>query len=139
MHIARKHGLKETVLREHEWRKLNDAHLNENPYSLEEDLARIELMTVEGYVGAAQASINRPDLTSRVGSISTPALVMVGAWDDFLPCAQRDHELIPGSRLVVRERCGHGSRWRSDTFLAEVESFLDDVEAGRPLAAERTV
>jgi len=53
--------------------------------------------------------------------------------------ALRDHELIPGSRLVVRKRCAHGSRWRLETFLAEIEAFLDDVEAARPVAGERVV
>ena len=50
-----------------------------------------------------------------------------------------DHDLITGSRLVIREQCGHGSRWRLDTFISEVEKFLDDVEAGRPVAGERRV
>jgi hypothetical protein len=39
----------------------------------------------------------------------------------------------------VRERCGHGSRWRAETFIAEVESFLADVESGSPIALERNV
>ena len=132
-------GLKETLLREHEWKKANDPHLDESPYSLEEDFERIKLMTPEGYIGAAQAISSRPDLTERVRKIAVPALVMIGEWDDFLPCALRDHELIPGSRLVVRKRCAHGSRWRLKTFISEIEAFLDDVEAHRPTAGERLV
>jgi len=96
-------------------------------------------MTPEGYLGAAQAIIDRPDLTDRVIAITAPTLVMIGAWDGFLPCALRDHGLIPGSRLVIRNGCGHGSRWRLDTFLAEIEHFLYDVEAGRQVAGGRTV
>ena len=53
--------------------------------------------------------------------------------------ALRDHESIPGSRLVVRKNCGHGSRWRLETFLSEIEAFLDDVEGGRPVAGRRVV
>ncbi len=136
---VRERGLKETLLREQEWKKANDPHLDESPYSLEEDFERIKLMTPEGYIGAAQAISSRPDLTERVRKISAPALVMIGEWDDFLPCALRDHELIPASRLVVRKRCGHGSRWRLETFLSEIEAFLDDVEARRPTAGERLV
>jgi len=138
-HGVREYGLEETLRREQEWKKANDPHLDESPYSFEEDCERIRLMTVEGYVGAAHAIATRPDLTGRVSGIKAPALVMAGAWDDFLPCARRDHALIPGSRLVVRQRCGHGSRWRAETFLSEVESFLADVEAGRPVAGEREV
>lgn len=136
---VRERGLKETLLREHEWKKANDPHLDESPYSLENDLERIKLMTPEGYLGAAHAIATRPDLTERIGKIAVPTLVLIGEWDDFLPCALRDHELIPGSRLVVRKRCAHGSRWRLDTFLSEIESFLDDVEGRRPTAGERVV
>lgn len=138
-HMTKKYGLEATVLREEEWKKLNDKHRDVNPYSLDDDLRRIKLMTVEGYVGAAHAIATRPDLTARVSSITAPTLVMIGEWDDFLPCAERDHSLIPGSRLVVRERCGHGSRWRADTFISEVEAFLADVEAGRDVAGAKRV
>ena len=136
---VRQVGLKETTIRQFEFNKKNFAHFDESPYTLEEDLERIKMMTPEGYLGAAQAIVDRPDLTDRVTGITAPTLIMIGEWDDFLPCALRDHDLIPGSRLVRRERCGHGSRWRVDTFLAEVERFLDDVEAGRPVAGEFTV
>jgi pimeloyl-ACP methyl ester carboxylesterase len=136
---VRERGLRETVLREFEWKQQNDPHLAESPYSLEEDLQRIKLMTPEGYLGAAQAIIDRPDLTGRIAGIAAPALVMIGEWDDFLPCALRDHGLIPGSRLVVRKRCAHGSRWRAETFISEIKTFLADVEAGRPVAGQRQV
>jgi 3-oxoadipate enol-lactonase len=138
-HFVQTIGLKETLLREFEWKQANDAHLAESPYSLEDDLRRIEMMTVPGYLGAAHAIVTRPDLTGAIPSITAPTLMMIGAWDDFLPCAMRDHELIARSRLVVRERCGHGTRWRAKTFISEVESFLADVESGRPIALERHV
>ena len=138
-HMVATYGLHETLLREEEWKKANDPHYDVRPYSLEDDLERIKLMTVEGYVGAAHAILDRPDLSGSVAAIIAPTLVMIGEWDDFLPCALRDHELIPGSRLVVRERCGHGSRWRAETFVSEIECFLADVEAGRPVAGERKV
>jgi len=136
---VRERGMEATVRREWEWNRQNNPHIGESPYTLEGDLQRIKLMTPEGYLGAAQAIIDRPDLTGRVTAITAPTLVMIGAWDDFLPCALRDHGLIPGSRLVIRERCGHGSRWRLDTFLREVEHFLYDVEAGRQVSGRRTV
>jgi len=132
-------GLEATIRREQVWKEANDPHLAESPYSFEGDLERIKLMTPEGYIGAAQAIAARPDLTSRIPQIARPTLVMIGEWDDFLPCALRDHDLIPNSRLVLRKRCAHGSRWRAETFIAEIESFLDDVEAGRGIAEERVV
>jgi hypothetical protein len=39
----------------------------------------------------------------------------------------------------VRRECGHGFKWRTDTWLAEIESFLSDVEAGRDVAGRREV
>jgi pimeloyl-ACP methyl ester carboxylesterase len=136
---VRERGLEETQRRQHEWAKANDPHLTESPYTFEEDFERLKLMTPEGFIGAARAIADRPDMTERIHKITAPTLVMIGEWDDFLPCALRDHELIPGSRLVVRKHSGHGSRWRLETFLAEIEAFLDDVEGGRPVAGERVV
>ncbi len=138
-HIAREHGLDEPIRREHEWRRENDPHWQESPYDPALDYERIKLMTVPGYLGAAQAIAQRPDLTARLTVITAPTLVMIGEWDDFLPCARRDHALIPGSRLVVRRRCGHGTLWRHETFIQELRSFLEDAEAGRPVAGEREV
>lgn len=138
-YIAVRFGLEETVKRQHEYDQVTNPHLAESPYRPEDDFRRIELMTVPGFAGAAAAIAGRPDLTSRIPAIRAPTLIMVGEWDAFYPCALRDHTLIPGSRLVVRRRCGHGSRWRLETWLAEVERFLDDVEAGRPVAGQRTV
>ena len=136
---VQQYGLKKTLLREWEWKKANDPHLDGSPYTLEGDLERIKLMTPEGHIGAASAIASRPDLTDRIPHITAPTLIMIGEWDGFLPCALRDHQLIPGSRLVVRQRCAHGSRWRLETFISEIESFLDDVEASRPVAGERVV
>ena len=138
-HSVRDYGLEETLRRENEWKKANDPHLDESPYSFEEDLERIKLMTPEGYIGAANAIATRPNLTERIQKITAPTLVMIGEWDDFLPCGLRDHDLIAGSRLTVRTRCAHGSRWRPETFLSEIEAFLDDVEAVRTVARERVV
>ncbi len=138
-HFVSANGLRNTLILEWQYKEANDPHFDVTPYSIEDDFRRIEMMTVRGYLGTASAVAARPDLTERVTSITAPTLVMVGAWDDFLPCAERDHGLIAGSRLVVREECAHGSRWRNETFRSEIEAFLADVEAGRPVAGERRV
>jgi pimeloyl-ACP methyl ester carboxylesterase len=138
-HLVETYGMQETLDREWAWKRENDPHLDVAPYTYEEDVERIKLMTPAGYLGAAHAILTRPDLRGRIPAITAPALVLIGEWDDFLPCAERDHALIPGSRLVVRERCGHGSRWRAETFVSEIEAFLAAVEAGRPVAGERRV
>jgi pimeloyl-ACP methyl ester carboxylesterase len=138
-HMASTYGLRETLIKEWEYRKANDPHIDVSPYTLDEDFNRIEEMTLPGYLGAAHAIATRPDLTPRITSITAPTLVMVGEWDDFRPCAERDHKLIPGSRLVVREECAHGTRWHVETFRSELESFLEDAESAQPVAAERSV
>jgi pimeloyl-ACP methyl ester carboxylesterase len=135
-HMVQTYGLEETVRREQAWKTANDPHLSVSPYTFDEDFTRIAMMTVEGYVGAATAILERPDLAGCIGGITPPTLIMIGEWDDFYPCALRDHALIAGSRLVTRRRCGHGSRWRVETFRSEIESFLADVEAGRDVAGE---
>jgi pimeloyl-ACP methyl ester carboxylesterase len=138
-HLAEGYGLEETIRREQAYKLENDPHLDVSPYTFDGDFERIKLMTVPGYLGAAHAIVTRPDLTARIPAITAPTLVMIGEWDDFLPCALRDHALIPGSRLVVRKRCAHGSGWRAETFVSQVLSFLEDVEAGRPVAGKREV
>ncbi len=137
--MAQEYGLEETIRREQAFKLENDPHLDESPYTFDGDFERIRLMTVPGYLGAAHAISTRPDLTARIPGISAPTLVMAGEWDEFLPCALRDHTLIPGSRLVIRKRCAHGSGWRPETFVSEVLSFLDDVETGRQVAGKREV
>jgi pimeloyl-ACP methyl ester carboxylesterase len=138
-HMVSQYGLEETVRREQQWKEQNDTHLAESPYTFEDDFTRIAMMTVAGYVNTGRALATRPDLSERITSITAPTLVMAGGWDDFLPCAERDHVLIPGSRFVLRERCGHGSKWRAETFVSEIEAFVADVEAGRPAGGERSV
>lgn len=137
--IARQFGLEETVRRQHEWDREHDPHWDDRPNPPELDYERIKLMTVPGYVGTALAIAQRPDLMPRLGEITALTLVMIGEWDDFHPCALRDHELIRGSRLVVRRECGHGSCWRTETFVQAIDEFLSDVEAGRKVAGKREV
>lgn len=135
-HIAAEYGLDETLRREHGFARDNDPHWDVRPVPPEMDYERLKLMTVPGYVGTALAIARRPDLAPRLSEITAPTLIVIGEWDDFLPCALRDHELIAGSRLVVRRECGHGSNWRPDTFSDAIAEFLDDVEAGQPVAGE---
>jgi pimeloyl-ACP methyl ester carboxylesterase len=138
-HIAGQYGLEETLRREHEYARQNDPRWDIKPVPPEMDYERLKLMTVPGYVGAALAIAGRPDMAPRLREITEPTLVMAGEWDDFFPCALRDHGLIAGSRLVVRKECSHGSCWRPDTFRSAISDFLADVEAGRPVAGEGKV
>ncbi len=137
--IVEEHGLEEAMRREYTFRKENDPEFRDSPYTLDDYLRRARTTPAAGYAATARAIVDRPDLTARLGSITVPTLVMVGERDWLAPCARRDHTLIKGSRFVLRLNCGHGFRWRKETFVAEIEAFLADVEAGRPVAGAREV
>ena len=137
--VVEEHGLEEAMRREYNFRKENDPDFRDSPYTLDDYLRRARTTPAAGYAATARAIVARPDLTARLGSVAVPTLVMVGERDWLAPCARRDHSLIKGSRFVLRRDCGHGFRWRTETFVAEIETFIDDVEAGRPVAGEREV
>jgi pimeloyl-ACP methyl ester carboxylesterase len=137
--MTREFGLAEAMRREYAFRRENDPVFAAGPYTEEDYIRRAQNTTSEGYAGAAKAIVERPDLTGRIGDIAVPTLVMIGEKDGFYPCALRDQALIAGSRLVVRKNCAHGFKYRTETFLAEIEAFLSDVEAGRPVAGKREV
>lgn len=90
-----------------------------------------------GVVGAAKARRERPDLTERLRTLPMPVLLCMGR-DDAVYCAlDLMRRELPGARAVTFEDVGHGVPARSprkfaDTLLA----FLDDVKAGKPVAAE---
>src|SRR3972149_4643265 len=111
-YIAREEGLDETIRREHEYNREHDPHWDLKPVPPEKDYERIRMMTVPGYVGTAKAIAGRPDLTPRLHEITAPTLVMIGEWDDFLPCALRDQALIRGSPPGVGQGGGPGPRRR---------------------------
>jgi pimeloyl-ACP methyl ester carboxylesterase len=128
-------GIEEAFRVDFEWRAANDPAFKRSPYAtLEDFLKRARMTPPHGYIGAARAIVERPDLTERVRGITAPILLMSGELDGFHPCALRDHTLIPDSRLVIRKGCAHGYKWRPESWLAEAEAFLSDVEAGRQVA-----
>lgn len=139
--VVRKHGMSGLIERENRHRRENDAYAARSTQSLDEQDARnslkLETMTEAGYLAAAAAIRNRPDLASRTPSLIMPALVSCGEWDMFWPCAERDHALIRGSRLAKVLGAAHSTpdyqpaRWRDAVF-----TFIDDVEAGRDVAGE---
>ena len=137
--VVEEHGLEEAMRREYNFRKENDPDFRNSPYTLDDYLRRARTTPAAGYAAASRAIVTRPDLTARLGSVAIPTLVMVGERDWLAPCARRDHSLIKGSRFVLRRGCGHGFRWRTETFVAEIAAFIDDVEAGRSVADVREV
>jgi 3-oxoadipate enol-lactonase len=101
------------------------------------DRALYAKLSMHAYIGTNHAIRTRPDLTARIRELHMPVLVMAGEWDDFLPCAQRDHRLIEGSRFLLVRRSGHSiDRWRPDVWAPTIAQFIADVEGGRDVAGE---
>jgi 3-oxoadipate enol-lactonase len=77
----------------------------------------------------AQACLALADLDMRehIGGIRNPALVLVGSLDSATPPAMSQElaRLLPGSRYVELEGCGHAPMIQAPTtFLAAVTDFL---------------
>jgi pimeloyl-ACP methyl ester carboxylesterase len=139
--IAVQHGLLTLIERRIAYDRVHDAHYFEHPESPEEregrDRRRYAELSLHAYVGVNRALRNRPDNTARLRELHMPALVMVGEWDDFRPCGERDHALLEGSRFILVRRSGHSiDRWRPDVFVPQIVRFIGDVEAGRDVAGE---
>jgi 3-oxoadipate enol-lactonase len=139
--LAEEIGLAELIERRMAYDRENDPHYFEFPEPLDvregRDRTNYTNMTVPGYVASARAIRTRPDLGARIRELHMPVLVMAGEWDDFFPCAERDHRLIEGSRFVRVLRSGHSTdRWRPDVWAPTVAQFIADVEAGREVAGE---
>lgn len=139
--IIREHGMKELVEREVRQRHEQDQYAALAEMSIEyqdaKNRRKVEVMTAEGYIAAAAAMRDRPDLTARTPMITAPALVSCGEWDMFYPCAERDHRLIANSRLATIRRAAHSTPdYRPQLWKRAVFDFLDDVEAGRPVRGE---
>jgi 3-oxoadipate enol-lactonase len=82
-----------------------------------------------GYAGCCQA-IRALDLTDRLGAVTLPTLIIVGAQDVGTPVAasQAIHERIKGSELVVLDDASHLSNLEQPAaFTAALERFLQRV------------
>lgn len=97
-------------------------------------------MSVDGYLGAAGAMQTWAGSFDRLRALRVPTLVMVGERDGLLPASHLIHLEIAGSRFVVINGCGHGTKlWRPESFNAETRDFLEAVDAGRDVAGEFVV
>ena len=139
--IAREEGLAELAARRIQGNRERNPHYNEHPLPTDErerrERERHMRMSLPALLGTSRAMRLRPDLSGRIRDLRAPALVLVGEWDDFVPCAERDHRLIEGSRYVLVRRSAHGAYdWRPDAFVRAVTEFIADVEAGREVAGE---
>ncbi len=139
--IAQEEGMAALAERSIQAAPERNPHYYEHPIPAEErerkQREKHAHMSIAALVGTSRAMRLRPDLGARVRDLQAPALVLMGEWDNFLPCAERDHRLFEGSRYVLVRRSHHNtSEWRPDAFVRAVTEFIADVEAGREVAGE---
>lgn len=78
-------------------------------------------------------SAKRDHLGDRLGAIRCPAALLWGRQDYVTPpeVAEQFHELLPSSKLVWIDECGHAPQIEHPTKVAEaVVGFLEDLDAG---------
>lgn len=116
-----------------------------NWYDPESEVARSANTRIEDPQAKAEADLNRaktmsaigkfvwplPDrgLRKRIHRITAPTLLLWGDSDGIVPPAYGEeyHRLIPGSRLVLIEKCGHQPQTeRPEEFFSAVVGFLKE-------------
>ena len=98
-------------------------------------LAMVERSTPDRFAGQIRALLARPDLTGLLQSVRVPTLVACGREDAWSPVAQHEAiaALVPGSRFVVFEDCGHMSTMeRPEAVARALAQWLGTPDATRP-------
>ncbi|MEU8649512.1 alpha/beta hydrolase [Streptomyces sp. NPDC048737] len=88
----------------------------------------------EGAAAALRGRAERPDYRPLLRRVTVPALVVVGADDEFTPVrdAETLHALLPDSTLRVIDGCGHlPNLERPAEFDAALAEFLARVDGDR--------
>lgn len=107
------------------------------PAGVRDFMAGLREMSVDGYLGGAEALRGWRGSLERLGRIRVPTLVLAGEHDNLLGPSRIIHERIPRSRFVMLRNSGHGTAvWRPRTFARVTMAFLADVEAKRAVAGE---
>jgi pimeloyl-ACP methyl ester carboxylesterase len=99
---------------------------------VEDILAMIALKTPAHFAAQIKALLDRPDAEPVLKTIRCPTLVLCGREDRWSPLARHEEMagLIPGSRLVAVDACGHMSTMeRPDAITAAMRSWLTEALA----------
>ncbi|MFT7841030.1 alpha/beta fold hydrolase [Saccharothrix sp. BKS2] len=116
-------------------RMITPRNVRELPEVAEHVLRMMRGTPPEGAAAALRGRAERPDYLGSLARVAVPALVVVGAEDEYTPVevARRLHAVIPGSTLAVVDGAGHlPNLERPEAFTGVVERFLAEVfrEAG---------
>jgi pimeloyl-ACP methyl ester carboxylesterase len=92
------------------WLSLGDQYRAGHPEGIEHlaDIAAANPQTPQGYAGQFQAVLGH-DVTSRLGNIHIPTLILHGGADRIIPVENGRilADCIPGARLVIYPNAGH--------------------------------
>ena len=96
-----------------------------NPPHLDKVRAMIRSTPVNGFIGCAAALADH-DFRSAVGTLTRPALFIVGEKDGTTPAAMRQmHQALPGSTYVELPGAGHISNLdQPERFTKAIAEFL---------------
>lgn len=108
LEVARRQGLR-AMAREWASGMVHADHLGTPLFEAVLDM--FERSSVVAFAAQVEALLARRDATSLLATIGVPTLVLCGRDDAWSPPARHEfmHAHIPGSTLVVIERCGHMS------------------------------
>jgi pimeloyl-ACP methyl ester carboxylesterase len=98
------------------------------PETMKRDLLREALKTPEHVRIQLWKAVSEFDVSTRLGEIRKPTLIIVGDLDRGTPiaAARHLHESIPGSRLVIVQNVAHFTMLeRPDLVNRHIDSFLD--------------
>ncbi|MFF7528528.1 alpha/beta fold hydrolase [Streptomyces bobili] len=103
------------------------------PHAVRDHVHRMMTSTPpEGAAAALRGRAERPDYRPVLRRVTAPALVVVGADDEYTPVrdAETLHALLPDSVLRVIDHCGHMPNLeRPEEFNAVLGEFLERVDA----------
>ena len=108
------------------------------PYADAEVAAHVRRMMTatdpEGAAAALRGRAERPDYRDLLTRVTVPALVVVGADDEYTPVSDAEamHAALPDSALHVVEGAAHlPNLERPDEFDKALEDFLARLDRGR--------
>jgi 2-succinyl-6-hydroxy-2,4-cyclohexadiene-1-carboxylate synthase len=130
--IARRDGMEAAFEYDALHNPLLRRHFEKHPELREIAKSRICRTSVEGFTNAGQALLHWPGVTSRVGEISVPTLVMLGAEDTAFRQPSKDlAKAIPASNLKLVPKAGHSPHEeRPTTFNKFLIEFLNKIDGG---------
>ncbi|MBI5948273.1 MAG: alpha/beta fold hydrolase [Chloroflexi bacterium] len=112
-----------------------------DPFLAEGIRRRYRALHRDGFLGAESARRSRPDLAPLLRErLAMPVLLCWGSEDPVISAREVMAAELPGARVVVFERTGHGvPAIRPGPFTKAVLDFLGDVEDGKAVAGSLIV